>query len=148
MIIRAAGVADKAWLFDLHQRLYQEHIEQIWGWDTVDQLTIFEREWEECATRMVEINETPAGCVQLKTVEGRMFLLNLALDLPFQSQGYGSSLMNQLKQEASDLNMPIRLNVFRTNPRAKAFYLRHEFGSVKEGENGEQMEWCPPALKQ
>ncbi len=139
--LREATDGDKALLFDLHERLFRSHIAEIWGWDTTQQIEIFEREWTTSRVRLVEFDGLYAGVIQQCEHDDHTFLLNFAVDVPFQSRGIGSHLIEMLKGESMEQGKALRLNVFRTNPRAQEFYHRHGFTIAKHGENGCTMMW-------
>ena len=139
--LRQAVDRDKALLFDLHERLFRDHIEEIWGWDTAHQVEYFEREWETSAVRIIEVKGVFAGAIQQREHDDHTFILNFAIDTPYQSQGIGSELIEKLKAEATSAGRALQLNVFRTNPRAREFYSRHGFTIHKNGENGWGMRW-------
>lgn len=54
------------------------------------------------------------------------FLAKLYLLPPFQGEGLGSTLLEQLIADAGTLRMPLRLTVLQVNP-ARHFYERHGF---------------------
>jgi len=145
--LREASDSDKALVFDLHERLFTSQIAEIWGWDTAQQIEIFEREWTASHVRVVECDRIFAGFIQQRDHEDHAYLLNFALDKTFQSRGIGSQLIELLKDESKQLSKALRLNVFRTNPRAQEFYRRHGFVVEQHGENGCTMMWMPSTEK-
>lgn len=144
--VREVDDSDKALVFDLHVQLFRSQIAEIWGWDTTQQIEIFEREWTTSRVRMIECDGTFAGFIQQREEDDHTFLLNFALDDSFQSQGIGSQLIELLKGESKAHGKTLRLNVFRTNPRARKFYLSHGFTVEQQGENGCEMRWTPVAF--
>lgn len=144
--LREADDGDKALVFDLNDQLFHNQIAEIWGWDTAQQIEIFEREWPMSRVRVVECDGTLAGFIQQRDEEYHTFLLNFALGETFQSKGIGSHLIELLKVESETRGKKLRLNVFRTNPRAQEFYLRHGFTIEQHGENGCEMLWSPDAF--
>lgn len=143
--LREASDGDKALVFDLHERLFRSQIAEIWGWDTAQQIEIFEREWTTSRVRVVELDCAFAGFIQQQEQDNHLFLLNFAVEELFQSLGIGSHLIELYKRESRERNKALRLNVFRTNPRAQEFYRRHGFAVEQHGDNGCMMVWTPIA---
>ncbi len=130
-------------VFTLHETLFRGHIEQIWGWHPAWQRQNFQRNWELCETRLIEVGGTPAGYIQTLQEPDHLLLKNLGLLPPFQRRGIGNKLIRDLQDRAAELRLPIRLSVFVTNPDAVCFYDR--LGFVKEGRTNEfqHMRWDP-----
>lgn len=139
--LREASESDKALVFDLHERLFRNQITEIWGWDTAQQIEIFEREWTSSRVRVVECDGVFVGFIQQRDHVDHNYLLNIALDKTYQSRGIGSDLIEFLKDASKQQSKALRLNVFRTNPRAQEFYLRHGFTVEQHGDNGCMMMW-------
>lgn len=141
--IRDAGSDDYEAIFGLHEALFKEAIERIWGWDDSRQRENFAEEWRTVATRSLFLAEGWVGYVQLKHEADCLYLLCLAVMPDFQGMGIGRSVMNGLQAEATRSELPLRLSVFRSNPRAERFY--EGLGFQVSGTNGDliRMEWLP-----
>lgn len=141
--IRDAGSDDYEAIFGLHEALFKEGIEMIWGWDESWQRENFAEEWRTATTRSLFLAERWIGYVQLKKEADCHYLLCLAVMPDFQGMGIGRSVMNGLQAEATRSELPLRLSVFRTNPRAERFY--EGLGFQVSGTNGDliRMEWLP-----
>jgi ribosomal protein S18 acetylase RimI-like enzyme len=128
-------------VFALHERLFRPHIEQIWGWLEDWQRENFLTNWKECDTRLVESGGEFVGYVQTLRQPDHLLLKNLALAPSHQGQGIGAALIQGLQAEATALDLPLRLSVFTTNPRAEQFYLRAGF--INEGRTSafQHMSW-------
>lgn len=134
--IRPAVVAEQQPLFALHEDLFREEIEQIWGWDDAGQWRNFLSEWEESETFAICMAGRLIGCLQFFTREDHLYLFNLAVDREFQNQGAGSEAVSWLLGNARGRRVGIELKVLKTNPRVLEFYRRLGFRVVEEIETG------------
>ncbi|RYD19762.1 MAG: GNAT family N-acetyltransferase [Verrucomicrobiaceae bacterium] len=136
-----AEVMDQEALFALHVELFRHHIEEIWGWDDKWQIANFLKEWEESVTELIVDDSRMAGYIQVKEEPDHDYLLGIAISPSFQGQGLGTGVMEELKRRAGARQVPVRLSVFRTNPRVVAFYERLGFRVECETETGWRMVW-------
>lgn len=141
--IRDAGSDDYEAIFGLHEALFKEGIERIWGWDDSRQRENFADECRTVMTRSLFWAEQWIGYVQLKEEADCLYLLCLAVTPDFQGMGIGRSVMAGLQLEAAGCALPLRLWVFRTNPRAEQFYSRLGFRVSGLNEHLVRMEWLP-----
>lgn len=141
MRLTPASVTDQDALFLLHEQLFRHHIEQIWGWDDAWQRTNFLKEWDEALTELIQHNGETAGYIQTRPEPDHLYLLGIAIHPDFQSQGLGTAVMQELQQRAALQQRPLRLSVFRTNPRVIEFYVRTGFLIEEETETGCRMRW-------
>lgn len=141
--IRDAGSDDYEAIFGLHEAHFKEGIERIWGWDGSRQRENFADEWRTVTTRSLFLAERWIGYVQLKENADCLYLLCLAVKPEFQGRGIGRSVMNGLQAEAARCTLPLRLSVFRSNPRAERFYEGLGFQVSGSNEDLIRMEWLP-----
>ena len=146
MTLRPATLSDKAALYSLHVELFREHIEKIWGWDDEWQTANFQKEWEEVATEIIHAGDELLGYIQTRLESDHLYVLNLAMNPRHQNQGWGTAAMNILKKRARTERLPMRLSVFRTNPRVIHLYERLGFEIYATTETGCKMCWMPPPL--
>ena len=141
--LRPASDSDRNYVFRLYEELFRSHIEQIWGWDDDWQSSNFEAEWNQIENQIVEHNGVDVGYLQtqLKTDPDHLYVIIIAIDPKYQGNRIGSSVMRDLIQRAKKLGIPLRLNVFRTNPEALRFYVRLGFREVTTTESGVMLEW-------
>lgn len=141
--LRPTRPEDLERLFELHRAVFREHIEKIWGWDEATQRSLFRREMDSSATRIVEVEGKTAGYLQIEADARRLFLRNLALDPDHQGAGLGSLVVRWLQREAAGRGVSVDLTVFRTNPRAERFYERLGFRRTGRTEAFVEMRWEP-----
>lgn len=85
----------------------------------------------------------PVGRIYTDTSDTEIRLLDIIVSPKRRDLGIGSYCMEQLKQEATKANVPLRFYVWQSNLAAQRFYERH--GCVKLGELGAYifMGWHP-----
>lgn len=139
--LRLAREADGEPIYGLYKELFQSHIEQIWGWDENWQQENFAKEWEEARTWWIESQGQLSGYLQLRNGADFMYVLSLGILPDFQGRRIGREIMQSLQGEAAGLGQPLRLSVFRTNPRALSFYQGLGFRVTEETEAFHRLEW-------
>lgn len=146
MPLRPATLEDQAVLYALHVELFREHIDKIWGWDEEWQITNFQKEWEEVVTEVIHSGNLLLGYVQTRVESDHIYVLSLGLNSRYQNQGLGTAAMNLIKERAMSMILPIRLSVFKTNPRVISFYERLGFEIHERTETGCKMFWLARPL--
>lgn len=141
MELAPARLTDQDALFALHEELFRSHIERIWGWDDAWQLANFRKEWEESLTELIRHEGETAGCIQTREEPDHLYLLGIAISPRFQGIGVGTAVMEAIQDRAALRQLPLRLSVFRTNPRVVTFYERLGFVTEAETETGWRMRW-------
>jgi ribosomal protein S18 acetylase RimI-like enzyme len=141
MELVSARATDQEALFALHEELFRSHIEQIWGWDDEWQRANFRKEWDNAPPEIILLDGNKAGCVQVRKEADHLYILNLALHPRFQGQGAGTAVVRTIQQRAAALNLPVRLSVFRTNPRVAGFYQKEGFEVEEETVTECRMRW-------
>jgi ribosomal protein S18 acetylase RimI-like enzyme len=141
MEVRLATVEDQHDLFELHRIAFKEHIERIWGWDEKWQKDNFVRECASSMTSVVRLNSRTVGYLQVRYEPHRVYIQNIALHPEFQNKGIGTTLLNEVKTEATARQVPLELAVFRTNGSAQRFYERRGFLRSSESKSHIEMSW-------
>ncbi len=118
MELRIAERQDEQWMFELYRRVFQAHIEQIWGWDEEWQNADFEKFLRSASSQVIVAGETRLGFIRFAGAS-ILELQLLALAPEHQGRGLGRTVVGLLQQS----HRSIQLKVFRTNLRARRFYL-------------------------
>lgn len=139
--LQAADESDAEPIYVIYKGLFQSHIEKIWGWDEGWQQENFAKEWEEARTWRIDFQGRLAGYLQIRDDADSMYVLSLGIVPEFQGRRIGRVIMRSLQQEASGRCQPLRLSVFRTNPRALSFYQGLGFRVTEETEAFHRLEW-------
>ena len=139
--IRTAVLADQPALFAIHETLFRDDISRIWGWDDRSQLENFHKEWNEVETLVIHHDGQLAGYIQKAIYPDHFYVLNLAVVPAYQSRGIGAHALAMLREEAMAQGKELRLSVFKINPRALSFYLRHGFVVNEVTETSTKLRW-------
>ena len=139
--LRPATLDDAARIYRLYKKLFYSHIHQIWGWDEAWQRENFAKEWDEARTWFIDSRGQLSGYLQLRDEPDFMYVLSLGILPDSQGCGIGRRIMVSLQEEAGRLGQPLRLSVFRTNPRALSFYQGLGFRVTEETEAFHRLEW-------
>jgi ribosomal protein S18 acetylase RimI-like enzyme len=141
--LRAATLDDREAIFALYERLFRHHIDQIWGWDPAWQTANFAEEWRIARTKMIIAGGELSGYLQLKSEPDHDYILSLGIVPDSQGQGIGRRLMSDLKRDAAERSLSLRLSVFSTNPRALKFYETLGFRVTDVTPEFHRLEWHP-----
>ncbi|WP_367871551.1 N-acetyltransferase family protein [Luteolibacter sp. Populi] len=139
--IRDAEPADHEIVFDLYEALFRHHVEQIWGWNQEWQIANFAEEWRRARTSVILVEGAIAGYLQVQLEEDHSYLLSLGILPASQGVGIGYRIMEDLMDETALRGLPLRLSVFRTNPRALRFYEALGFQVTEATPEFHRLEW-------
>ena len=103
------------------------YIEEIWGWDDAVQYAYHKENFAPENIRILLIENQEFGYVETTEDDREIFLVNLLIKKDFQKKGLGSLVMNRLWQKAVAGNKSLRLEVFKVNKKATAFYKKLGF---------------------
>lgn len=90
---------------------------------------------------IVTLHNQKIGQVRINYGEHTIQLIDISIQKQFQSKGIGTSIINQLQQEANDCLKSISLFVINTNLSAKRLYEWLGFQIVEEREPYIFMKW-------
>jgi ribosomal protein S18 acetylase RimI-like enzyme len=120
--------------FEYCKRLYfagmKRIIEEL-GLNMDAQIASFRQQWELKQVRIISVNSSDVGWLQSDMRDDELFVAQLFVDTPFQRQGIGTEVMNQLIAEAAGLNQAVSLAVVKINP-ALRLYERLGFHTTHE----------------
>ena len=139
--LRAATPDDHDAVFALYENLFRHHVERIWGWDPAWQTANFTEEWQTARTDLILTLHGLSGYLQVKSEPDHDYILSLGILPESQGQGIGRRIVADLMQAAASRGMPLRLSVFRTNPRALEFYESLGFQTTTETPEFHRLEW-------
>ncbi|HEX4492142.1 MAG TPA: GNAT family N-acetyltransferase, partial [Acidimicrobiia bacterium] len=121
--VRPATEGDRTYLFTLKQATMREYIADAFGgWDEREQRTMFDPDLAR--TAIVSVDGRAAGMIEARRDRGGIYLANIEVDPEYQSIGLGARLVGLLATAAHAHDLPLVLQVLKTNPRARRFYER------------------------
>lgn len=148
--LRPASPLDQAFLFQLYVRTRSPEVAGF-GWSPEQQVAFLrmqysaQRRWYETAfpqaeEQMVELDHAPIGrMIVWKAGDGATTLVDISLLPECRGQGIGGGLIGDLMEECKKANVPLRLQVLRTNPAVR-LYQRLGFHKVGEDDLYFQMQ--------
>jgi len=95
----------------------------------------------ECILSVIEYDNHPVGRFRVLRNEKDIMLAGIQLLPEYQNKGIGTYLVEQLKQEAEQMGIPLLLNVAKDNPNAQRLYERLGFSLIGQDEKEYHMEY-------
>ena len=128
---RETHQADYEWLYRLKVAAMGDYIEAVYGWDEDLQRRLFKDDFRPQEIEIITVDGSDAGMF-LVTRESEGYVLQRLEILPqFQGRGVGSTILRKIMETALDEAVPVRLQVFKSNP-ARSLYERLGFRVIEE----------------
>jgi ribosomal protein S18 acetylase RimI-like enzyme len=125
--IRDAFETDMTFARDTHHRAYRDVVMRQFGfWDGEVQDHFFEKSWNAGGHRIILVNGQPCGYVAIEYRDEDIHIRELVVHPAFQNMGIGTTILEQVLEEAKSRRVPVRLGTFHEN-RAVKLYQRLGF---------------------
>lgn len=121
MCVRAATANDIDSIINIENRVFQKP----WSADQI----VFELTQQPAAGTLVIENEQLIGYLIFHHVEKEFYILNFAIDIPFQHRGYGKKLLTKFLNDLES-DSTVFLDVNRSNLNAVKLYLDMGFSEI------------------
>ena len=128
--LRKATDNDLDLTYKIKKNALQEYLEMLWGWNEEAQAGFHREHYQKERFQLIEAQNNSIGYLEIECYEDHIFLANLMILQPFQSQGIGKVVMQDLIKN----NPIIQLEVLKVNQRAVEFYRALGFGFTEESE--------------
>ena len=143
---------DENFLYRLYASTRQEELAQT-SWTEAEkeiflkqqfsaQHQFYMKQFKRAKFDVVLKNSKPIGRLYVDRREDEIRLIDIALMPEFRNMGIGTSLLNDLLDEARKVNKPLRIHVEKYNP-ALQLYQRLNFKEIKDTGVYYLMEWTP-----
>ena len=129
--LRAASADDSEFCYQVKKAALGPYVAQVWGWDEEFQRVFHERDFALNKPDLIIYQGHPIGTFTLNKQPEYFHVTGFYISPEFQGRGIGSALLQQTIEEATCLNVPVRLEVLKVNP-AKRLYVRHGFHVIGE----------------
>jgi len=129
--LRPATKTDFAFLQKLHKLTLKPYVEQIWGWNDLQQEKLLCDRFDPAKLQVIQIESEDVGVLQVEEKIEQIFLANILLLPEWQGKGLGSKIVLDIIVRAG--NLPVTLTVLKPNP-AKSLYERLGFVTTNEDE--------------
>ncbi|MDR3715073.1 MAG: GNAT family N-acetyltransferase [Puia sp.] len=144
---RQSTLADIDLTYRIKTRSIKTYVSRIYGWDEDFQMSFHQKNFRPENTRILYLEDVSPdrpgrkpgedaafGYIEVEYRDTEIFLANILIEDAYQGQGLGKAVMRQLILEADGMpgrpGLPVRLEVFRINKRARAFYERLGFRAI------------------
>ncbi|WDF50050.1 GNAT family N-acetyltransferase [Paenibacillus sp. KACC 21273] len=114
----------------------EEQLEMLMHMQFRAQQMSYQNQYPSASHQIIEINDRKAGYIITDRHDDRIRLIFIALLLDFRNQGYGTSILQQLKETTSF----IMLQVAENNP-ARQLYYKLGFTEQEESPPYITMQW-------
>ena len=84
--------------------------------------------------KVIQFEKTDVGRLRVVRTSSEIYIGGIQILPKYQNKGIGSAIFEDLVKESQALQIPVKLEVAKVNPRAKKFY--ESFGFVTVGEKG------------
>ena len=118
------------------------YVTELWGWDDAWQVDAFASSIVPGSTRVVVVGEQLVGFFETREDADAVVLSRIELDPTFQGRGIGTRVIATVLSEARAGGKPVRLQVFKINPRARSLYRR--LGFLETGETDRHIQMAAP----
>jgi ribosomal protein S18 acetylase RimI-like enzyme len=132
LLLRPAKDDDRSFLYDLHRLAMREYVDATWGWSEPEQEERFRRAFDPRSIQIVVQEGRDIGALTVIRAPDELVLGNIEILPALQGKGIGSRVVRVLLAEADASRIPLRLQVLKTNPRARSLYERLGLRVVSE----------------
>ena len=150
--LRPAGPADRDFLIRVYSESRAEELAAT-GWSELEQAAFCRAQFEAqdghyrehfptCEFLVIEREGQPIGRLYRDLRADEIRLVDIALLAAERGSGVGGRLIQDILDEARDLEVEVRIHVERTNP-ARRLYDRLGFSLVEEGDVYDLLAWTP-----
>ena len=108
----------------------QKFAEMVRGWDEEAERANHRTRFGSQDFQVIQWDGLDVGVLLAETTPDALILFLLFILPEHQEKGIGSSCMEHLIREATQLQVPLRLQVINGNDRVLSFYRRHGFQHV------------------
>src|SRR5262245_2919657 len=105
--LRPATAADYSFLYALHVATMKPYVTQVWGWDEPAQAERFRHHFDPSRLRIVLVDRRQIGVLEVEERPAEFYLANLRIVPHFQSQGWGTRILRDLRRQAQEVGVPL-----------------------------------------
>ena len=128
-----AAPADAEALVGLRVEAMRESLENVGRFDPARARARFLATFDPAHTLHIDVAGDRVGFFVAKPGDGELLLDHLYVKPAHQGKGIGGAVLQHVFAQAASLGMPVRVGALRGS-RSNAFYLRHGFIEVAQGE--------------
>ena len=142
--LREAAETDSDAVYSLKKAAFSRYVKMHYGkWDEAEQREYHIARFVSNDIKIITVYRRVVGFVSIVTEADCIKVNQLVIHPKHQGQGIGKRCMTLIKQEARRMELPVRLQVMKVNPRARKFYQCVGFVVAGETDTHFQMELKP-----
>lgn len=122
-LLKKSMIADYEFLRNVHHVTLKEHIEKIWGWNEPLQDDFFKQEFDSNLIQIIQVSQNNVGYLILHENKESVYVVELLILPEFQNRGLGTQILKDIIAQTEQLNLNLKIGVFKVNTRAKDLYL-------------------------
>lgn len=139
--LRKAAETDSETVYSLKKAAFSHYVKKQYGnWDEAEQRDYHIAQFVSNDIKIIMVDRRAVGFVSVVRESRCMQVNQLIIHPKHQCQGIGEHCMGLIAHEARRVELPVRLQVMKVNPRAMKFYQRVGFVMSGETETHYQME--------
>lgn len=127
---RSALENDYDFLYALHTATMKEYVNKMWGEDAFQE-DIFRKNFDPAQIQIVTLVGSDIGMISLEENDKDIFLRVIEIQPSHQRQGFGTTIIQKIIDDAARQRKEVRLQVLKVNP-AKQLYDRLGFAVIEE----------------
>jgi len=128
---RQATDDDLDFLYAMHVATMKEYVDQTWGWDDAFQESVFRERYAPVQIQVIAFDGKDIGMISLEEREDDIFLRAIEILPEYQGKGIGTTIIQQVINDAALKLKPVHLQVLKVNP-VKGLYERLGFSVIEE----------------
>lgn len=138
---RPATTGDTEFARLIHHRAYREVVILQYGlWEEASQDKFFVAAWSVATHEIILCDDVPCGYLCVEQRKDSIFLREIVIAPEFQGKGIGTSLLEEVIDQAKMRRLKVRLQTHQMN-RAAELYLRLGFRESGRTSTHILMEW-------
>lgn len=131
--LRPATADDRGFVAEVNRAAMGPYLEATFGWDDAAQRAYFAEQFDASGGRIIQVDGVDVGELLVDERHDELELVRIAIVPAWQGRGLGSAVVAMLIDRARELERPVVLRVFKSNPRAARLY--ESLGFVRTAES-------------
>jgi len=132
--LRKSTLRDLDFIYMIKRMTLKKYIEEIWGWDEKYQLDDLRKNFNIENNKIIVSKGKDIGILEITENKEEVYIVELEIHPDFQGNGIGTSILENIINNAISKDKKARLGVFKINESAKRLYERIGFSILEEND--------------